>query len=103
MTARVAEPATEPVNRKSTTDAAPASASPVRRAPPLAPMTRALPPPAIKAAPASPVPDVHISIGSVEIRANTAPARAKPVAPQPRALRPSMNLTDYLHKRRGGR
>ena len=71
----------------------------------LTPMSRASPPPAIAGATASlaATADVHISIGSVEIRAQTSPARAKPVSGKPRASRPSMSLGDYLQKRGGGR
>ena len=96
-----AESPIEPVKSQAVDGAPPTPPTNIRRAPPLLPVTRALPPPAIAAAPAAP--DVHITIGSVEIRANAAPSPAKPVARAPRALRPSMNLADYLQKRRGGR
>jgi hypothetical protein len=101
--ARSAESAATPAQRQPPGDAAPVSSAPVRRAAPLVPVMRALPPRDSATATAPAAPDVHISIGSVEIRANTSAPRAKAVASQTRALRPSMNLSDYLQKRRGGR
>jgi hypothetical protein len=47
-------------------------------------------------------PDVHITIGSVEIRAQTAPARPGG-APKSRPQRLSVSLADYLQRRGGQR
>ena len=98
-----ADVAIAPAKRQAGVDATNGSTTSVRRAPPLLPATRALPPAAIAEAASAVAPDVHITIGSVEIRANAATSPAKRVANTPRALRPSMNLADYLQKRRGGR
>jgi hypothetical protein len=47
------------------------------------------------AAPAEPKPEIHISIGSIELRA--APAEAKPPAPAP--FRPRVSLHDFLSRK----
>jgi hypothetical protein len=70
----------------------------------LAPLVRAHPPAPPAGAQMASAPDVHITIGRVEIRAHTAPARAKPPpAKTPGALRPSLSLSDYLSRRGKGR
>jgi hypothetical protein len=48
-------------------------------------------------------PDVHITIGSVEIRAQQAARPTPPKANPTRALKPTLSLDAYLTKRREGR
>ncbi|HEU4778495.1 MAG TPA: hypothetical protein VFS58_01300 [Steroidobacteraceae bacterium] len=68
----------------------------------LAPASRALPPVGLRGRAAERrAPDVHISIGSVEIRAQQTASRAQPKTASVRALRPTLSLDAYLTKRRG--
>ncbi len=71
----------------------------------LSPAARALTPAASRSAATAErsAPDVHITIGRVEIRAQQPAARPPPAAKAVRAMRPILNLDGYLRQRRGER